>query len=94
MNKYEAMFIIKPELPEAERSGLVNQIKDVITKKGGSVSQDSIWAEKKKLYFVIKKYREGAYLLVNFTLPPEAVSEIKQAYNINDNILRYLITKQ
>lgn len=93
-NKYEIMVIIRPDLSNEERGNLVNQIKEVITKKGGTVSQDAVWSEKRKFYFVIKKYREGVYLLINFSLPPEAINEISLAYNINDNILRYLITRQ
>ncbi len=92
MNKYEAMFIIKPALSEEERKILFNQIGDVITKNGGAVSKAVIWAEKRKLYFTIKKCQEGVYYLVNFDLPPASVVKVRQAYKINENILRVLIT--
>jgi small subunit ribosomal protein S6 len=93
MNKYEAMFIIKPDLTEAERKTLFSQIHDVITKNNGSVASGSIWAEKRKLYFTIKKCLEGLYYLVNFSIPPMAIKEINHAYQLNENILRVLITK-
>lgn len=92
MNKYEAMFIIKPTLSEDERKVLFTQISDTITKNGGVVSKSAVWSEKKKLYFSIKKSQEGVYYLVNFNLPAQAVAKVQQAYKINENILRTLVT--
>jgi small subunit ribosomal protein S6 len=92
MNKYEAMFIIKPTLSEEERKVIFNQISDAIIKNGGAVSKAAIWSEKRKLYFTIKKFQEGVYYLVNFDLTPASIVKIRQAYKINENILRVLIT--
>ena len=93
MNKYEAMLIIKPDLSEDEKKTLFNQIGDAVTKNQGNVSNGAIWMEKKKLYFPIKKYQEGVYYLLNFTLSPLALKEISHTYNLNENILRVLFTK-
>ena len=59
MNKYEAMFIIKPDLPEEERKSLFTQIGDAVVKSKGEVSGASVWAERKKLYFPLRRYHEG-----------------------------------
>ena len=93
VKKYEAMFVIRPDLSEDERKNLFNQIKDAVTKNSGSISLDSVWAEKRKLSFPIKKHKEGLYYLLNFSLSTQAVSGIEQIYKINENILRVLITK-
>lgn len=93
MNMYEAMFIIKPELAEEERKTLLNQVGEVITKNNGSVSSASVWAERKKMHFPIKKYHEGMYYLINFSIAPGSISEIKRAYKLNESVLRVLITK-
>lgn len=93
MNKYEAMFIIKPDLSEEEKKTLFNQISDTVVKNNGSASGGSIWSEKRKLYFPIKKYQDGIYYLMNFSTPSEAISKIRHTYKLNENILRVLITK-
>lgn len=93
MNKYEAMFIVKPDLSDADKKLLFSQISDVVVKNNGNVSQANIWSEKRKLYFSIKKYREGIYYLMNFTIAPDAIIKLKQIYKLNENILRVLITK-
>ena len=93
MNNYEAMFVIKPDLSEEERKNLFQQIADVVTKNNGSVSSGAVWSEKRKLIFPIKKQQEGAYYLLNFQLPPLAITQINHAYKLNENILRVLVTR-
>ncbi len=93
MNKYEAMFILKPELSEEERKALFNQIHEVVTKNNGHIADGSVWSEKKKLCFPIKKSIEGVYYLLNFDIPSEAIAKIRQVYSLNENILRVLISR-
>ncbi|OGX41059.1 MAG: 30S ribosomal protein S6 [Omnitrophica WOR_2 bacterium RIFCSPLOWO2_01_FULL_41_12] len=93
MDNYEAMFILKPDLSEEDRKTLFNQLGEVVAKFNGKVSQASIWSEKKKLFFPLKRYLEGLYYLINFNAAPQALAEIRHAYGLNENILRVLITK-
>lgn len=93
MNKYEAMFIVKPDLSDDEKKALFNQISDAVTKHNGNVLSANIWSEKRKLFFPLKKCHEGIYYLVNFNLGPLSIKDIKQIYRLNENILRALITR-
>jgi len=93
MNKYEAMFIINPELSEEERKVLFNQISESISKNEGHISKAGVWSEKKKLCFPIQKKQEGVYYLVDFSIPAAAIKEIKHIYKLNEHILRVLITR-
>jgi len=93
MKKYEALFIIKPDLSEDDKKTLFNQISDAVAKNGGQVSSGAVWLERKKLFFPIKKCREGAYYLLNFTAEPKSITDINHAYKLNENILRILIIK-
>ena len=93
MKKYEAMFILRPDLSEDQRKVLFSQINDTIVKNNGEVTQANIWSEKKKLAFVIRKYREGVYYLINFSVAPEAITKINYAFKLNEDILRVLVIK-
>lgn len=93
MNKYEAMFIIKPDLSEEDRKALLAQINDVVAKNEGKVLSGNIWSEKRKMYFTIKKYNEGVYYLMQFDAPPLSLTEMNRSYKLNENILRVLITR-
>jgi len=93
MKKYETMFIVKPDLSEEEKKTLYNQISEAVTKNGGNVSQGAVWSEKRKLFFPIKRYREGIYYLLNFSAETKSITDINHAYKLNENILRVLISK-
>ncbi|MDD5045177.1 MAG: 30S ribosomal protein S6 [Candidatus Omnitrophica bacterium] len=94
MKKYEAMFMVKPDLGEAETKNVFQQINDAITKNSGEIVTSGLWSEKKPLYFTIKKYREAIYYLVEFNLDPLVITKIKSQYRMNEDILRSLILKK
>ena len=93
MNKYEAMFIVRPDLSEDERKAVLNQINDAVIKNSGNVLSSDIWLEKRKLCFKIKKYHEGAYYLVSFNIAGEAIKDIRHIYRLNESILRVLVSR-
>lgn len=93
MKKYEAMFIIKPDLSEEDRKALFSQLSDAVVKNNGNVLAGAVWAEKRKLFFPLKRYRDGLYYLMSFNLSPLSITSINRAYKLNENILRILITK-
>jgi small subunit ribosomal protein S6 len=93
MNKYEAMFIIKPDLSQENKESLFLQLSDAVVKNQGAVEAASVWAERRKLFFPINRFHEGLYYLLNFSIEPLRVKEIRHAYKLNEGILRVLITK-
>jgi len=93
VKKYEALFIIKPDLSQEDQKALFNQIREIVAKNNGNVSEGSLWPEKRKLYFPLKRYREGIYYLLQFAIEPKTITDINHAYKLNENILRVLIIK-
>lgn len=93
-NKYEAMVIVKAGMPEKEEQALFDSINEVINKNNGEVNQSSVWSDRRKLAYPLKKHLEGTYYLVNFNSDSESIKEINRSYKLNENILRVLITRQ
>ena len=97
MGSYEAMFILRPDLKETERNSIFDQLKETLTKFKANIQDAAIWQEKRKLNFVIGqkgqavKFTEGLYYLMNFSLQPQDVSKLNSAFQLNENILRFLI---
>lgn len=93
MNLYEAMFILEPDVDEEGLKKVVTGIEEIITSKGGVV-EDSKTEGKKNLAYPIRKKQQGIYHLIKFSLVPEAMSSIDNAFKLNDNIYRVIITKK
>ncbi|MCU0665540.1 MAG: 30S ribosomal protein S6 [Candidatus Omnitrophica bacterium] len=93
MNKYEVMVLVRPDLPEEARKTLFSHLAELIVKNEGVVSSSGVWSDRKKLYFPIKKFSEAVYYLIGFNMPPQGIVKLKQIYTLNENILRFLITR-
>lgn len=87
MKKYEALFILKPNLTEDESGKLSTAITEVITKNGGKIDRKEDMGLR-DLAYQIKKEKKGRYLLVYFTAEPNIISVIERAYKLNESILR------
>ena len=66
-------------------------IRGFIEKHGGSVHVLKKWDDRKLAYEVDKQTR-GLYLLSFFEAPPSSVGAIEREVNLNDTVLRCLIT--
>ena len=66
MRVYEELFIVKPDSPEEEVDGFIDQIKQVITNGKGTVDKVDKWGVR-KLAYRVSKYNEGLYVLVQFS---------------------------
>ncbi len=100
MKKYEAMFIIKPNLKDEEKAAVMKSIKEQISRHQGNVLTDQVWSDKRKLAYDLipigggTRFKEGMYYLVNFECLPDVITVLKSNYNLNENVLRYLILKE
>ena len=99
MNKYEAMFIIKPDLKDEEKSAVMKGLKEQIAKHQGHITADQIWAERRRLAYDLfpiggqTRFKEGMYYLVNFDSAPSAITHLRGIYSLNESILRFLILR-
>lgn len=87
---YELVVILDPELKTEEQEKLVNKIKKVIS-EAGELKTSKEWG-KRELTYPISKKKEGSFWLYEFHCSPENVSSIKQKFQLEEKILRYLLT--
>lgn len=103
---YELMFILKPDVSEEKQKAEVEKIKNLITENKGEVVtprrargdlersrevKGEAWG-KRVLAYPIKHFSEGFYHLLNFKSTPTKVKELEKKLNLDDEVLRFLIT--
>ncbi|BBO24951.1 MAG: 30S ribosomal protein S6 [Fimbriimonadaceae bacterium] len=86
--QYEAMFIAKPELSDADVNKLGDKFKSIIEGKGGTITEGKIW-DKRRLAYEIQGYREGTYYLLQFECGPDVPHEVNRLMSINDDVIRH-----
>ncbi len=88
--KYEALYIVKPELADPDVQKIADKFKTVVEEKGGSVDKAGKW-DKRKLAYEVKGYKEGNYVLMNFEAPTQLPAELNRLMRISDDIIRHRI---
>ena len=92
MRIYEELFIVKPDAPEEEVDAFVEQLRTQLTNAGATVDKVEKWG-KRRLAYKVDKYREGAYVLFQFTSGPEAVKELERRLRVSDVVLKFLTVR-
>ena len=92
MNKYEIMFIVRPDMEEAEIKNTAESMKKVLTDAKAKVLDDKAMGQK-ELAYEINKYTTGYYYLLLVEASKEADQEFNRVARINENLLRHLIVK-
>ena len=91
MAKYETMLITSAALDEEASSALIGKFKSLIEANGTIDSIDE-WG-KRRLAYPINFKNEGYYVLMQFSAKPEFPRELERNFQINENIMRYLVTR-
>src|SRR5580692_1099808 len=92
MRVYEELFIVKPDLPEEEVDGFVEQIQHVITDGKGTVDKTDKWGVR-KLAYRVQKYSEGIYVLIQFTSSPDLVKEVERRMRVADQVIKFITVR-
>ncbi|HUK19653.1 MAG TPA: 30S ribosomal protein S6 [Bryobacteraceae bacterium] len=92
MRIYEELFIVKPDAPDEEVDQYVEQLRTQLTALGATVDKVDKWG-KRKLAYKVDKYREGAYVLFQFSAGPETVKELERRLRVSDLVLKFLTVR-
>lgn len=92
MRVYEELFIVKPDAPEEEVDAYIGQIKDLITNGKGTVDKLDNWGIR-KLAYNLGKFKEGRYVLVQFSSTPELVKEVERRMRVTDLVIKFITVR-
>ena len=91
--KYEAFYIVRPDLTDPEVKKIADHFKGVVEGHGGTVSSAAKW-DKRKLAYEIKGFKEGNYILMEFECETTLPTEVNRLMRISDDVIRHRIYKQ
>ena len=92
MRIYEELFIVKPDAPEEEVDAFVETLRTQLTNSGATVDKAEKWG-KRRLAYRVDKYREGSYVLLQFTANAETVKELERRLRVSDVVLKFLTVR-
>ena len=92
MNKYEVMFVLDATLEDSARAEMINYFSGIVEKNAGTIDRIDEWG-KRRLAYAINYQTEGYYVLMYIQAPSELPRELERNFQINDNVLRYLVIR-
>ena len=93
MNKYEIMFIVRPDIDEETRKKTVATLEKILSSDKATITLSKELGQMDFAY-EIKKFKSGYYYLYNIESPnSNATKEFDRVARINENVVRHLVLK-
>jgi small subunit ribosomal protein S6 len=89
MHRYETLFILHPDLPEAQVRETIDRLRRLIEGMQGQVVEVQDWGMR-ELAYPIEKQSRGIYVLVQYAARPEVVKELERSMKLSDEFLRFI----
>lgn len=92
MHKYEIALIVRPEVEEEAQAALIERLGEMLTSSGGEVADVETWG-RRRLAYPIRKVQEGTYYFIQGQFSASVLPELERALKLNEDILRYMVTR-
>ncbi|HET7580523.1 MAG TPA: 30S ribosomal protein S6 [Bacillales bacterium] len=89
MQKYEIMYILRPDLEEENEKAVVERTHKVLTDNGAEITKVEEMG-KRRLAFEIEGYHDGVYMVVYTKADTKALDEFDRLMKINDDVIRFM----
>ncbi|MFN8627891.1 MAG: 30S ribosomal protein S6 [Candidatus Binatia bacterium] len=89
MNRYETLFILHPDLPEAQVRETLDRVRRLIEGMQGQVADLHDWGMR-DLAYPIEKQARGIYVLVQYSARSDVVKELERTMKLSDEFLRFV----
>ena len=90
MKKYELIFILKADQPEAEMAARVGRVREILGSHNGEITQENHWGVR-RLAYEIQYETRGNYMFLRFKSEGTAVADLDRFLRLDDQVLRHLI---
>src|SRR5580698_1709377 len=93
MNRtYEIMFIVRPDVEEAELDKLVETFSGYVT-TGGGVVKTTEKMGRRRLAYTVQKFNDGFYILLIVAAPASLISEIERRLRVSEPVIKFITVR-
>lgn len=96
MNRtYEIMFIVRPDLEEAEIDKIIETFSGYVTQGGGTV-KNALADQKmgrRRLAYTVRKFNDGFYILLIVESPASLIHEIERRLRVSEQVIKFITVR-
>ena len=93
MNRtYEVMFIVRPDLEEADLDKLIEGFSAVVTNGKGDVKQVEKLG-RRRLAYIVRKFQDGQYILLHIAADGPVVAELERRLRVTEQVIKFITVR-
>jgi len=93
MNRtYEIMFIVRPDVEEAEIDKLIEGFSGNVTNGGGEVKSVEKMG-RRRLAYTVRKFNDGFYVLLNIAAEGSLITEIERRLRVSEQVIKFITVR-
>jgi small subunit ribosomal protein S6 len=93
MNRtYEIMFIVRPDVEEADLDKLIEGFSSNITSGGGEVKSVEKMG-RRRLAYTVRKFNDGFYILLNVAAAGSLIAEIERRLRVSEQVIKFITVR-
>ena len=89
---YEIMFIVRPDVEEAEIEKIIETFSGYVTSGGGTVKNVEKMG-RRRLAYTVRKFNDGIYLLLIVDSPASLISEIERRLRVSEQVIKFITVR-
>ena len=93
MNRsYEVMFILRPDVEDAEVDKIVETFSGYVTNGGGTVKQVEKMG-RRRLAYTVRKCNDGIYILLIVDAPANLIAEVERRLRVSEQVIKFITVR-
>jgi small subunit ribosomal protein S6 len=89
---YEVMFIVRPDMEEADVDKLIAGLEQTIN-HGGGVLKSTEKLGRRKLAYMVRKFNDGNYVLLVIQAEGGLVAEVERRLRVTEPVIKFITVR-
>jgi small subunit ribosomal protein S6 len=89
---YEVMFIVRPDMEEADVDKLIAGLEQTITNGGGSIKSTEKLG-RRKLAYMVRKFNDGNYILLVIEAGGSLIAEVERRLRVTEPVIKFITVR-
>lgn len=89
---YEVMYIVRPDVEEADLDKLIEGFNLVVTNGGGEVTNVEKWG-RRRLAYLVRKFQDGIYILMFISADGPLVAELERRLRVTEPVIKFITVR-
>jgi small subunit ribosomal protein S6 len=89
---YEVMYIVRPDVEEADLDKLIEGFEKNVTDGGGEVKSTEKMG-RRRLAYTVRKFNDGIYVLMTIVAEGALVGEIERRLRVSEQVIKFITVR-